>query len=536
MVVATSPDTYDYVIVGAGGSGAVLASRLTQDPNISVLLIERGGKGYNPMLYIPKGFFFTLRSDKLTTTYSAKPSSEGHVEAWQRGRGLGGSTAVNGMMYVRGQQADYQGLAKRVGSDHWNWDNALAAYLAMEDHSLGASAVRGAGGPVGITVPRTIKDETVDLALAAAEGIAWKFVEDVNAQDQQQIGFTPSTLKNGIRQSTANSFLWPARNRKNLTIVTNAIVGLLRFEGKRVVGVSAREGERPVDYMARKEVILSAGAIETPLLLERSGIGRGDVLKDAGVALRVESPNVGERMIEQHGATIQVRFKREIGNTLAISTKLKQAKAALRYVATRRGPVGTGGFDLMAHIKSSPGIERPDIQVVGIPFGLDFSKGMDPSKEPGMYLFGYQIRPNTTSSIHIKDALPGSNPIIEANYFEDEEDRRVTSTIVDRLRELTASPSLADEIKFEEFPGDAVKSPEQALAYAHDPGMTIYHAVGSAGAGPNDDDVVTPDLRVRGVEGLRVVDISVMPQQVSGNTAAPAMAIGWLAADLIRNS
>lgn len=335
-------------------------------------------------------------------------------------------------------------------------------------------------------------------------------------------------------QSTANSFLWPIRKRKNLTIATDTTVGLLRFDGKRVVGVSAREGERQIDYTARKEVIISAGAIETPLLLERSGIGRGDVLHNAGVALRIESPNVGERMIEQHGGAIQTRFKREVGKTLAMSTKLKQARAAAQYVATRRGPVGTGGYDVMADIKSSPEVERPDVQVVDIPFGLDFSKGLDPTKEPGMYLLGYQIRPNTTSSIHISDAMPGSNPIINANYFENEEDRRVTGRIVERLRELTAQAPLANEIAFEEFPGPDVQTPEQVLDFAHNPGITIYHAVGSAAAGPNDDDVVTPDLRVRGVEGLRVVDISVLPQQVSGNTAAPAMALGWLAADLIR--
>ncbi len=486
------------------------------------------------MLYIPKGFFFTLKSDKLTTTYMAQPFPSGHAEAWQRGTGLGGSTSVNGMMYVRGQEADYAALAQAVGNDHFGWDNILAAYKAMEDYSLGASAVRGAGGPLGVTIPRESDDETVQMILAAAKNAGWEYVEDLNAQDKQQIGFTPSTVKGGIRQSTANRFLWPIRNRKNLTIATGTEVGLLRFDDKRVVGVAARSGDSLVEYAARKEVILAAGTVETPLLLERSGIGRGDVLTDAGVAVRVESPNVGERMIEQHGVAIQTRFKREIGKTLAMSTKLKQAAAAAQYVVTRGGPVGTGGYDLMAHIKSSPEVERPDVQVVGIPFGLDFSKGLDPSKEPGMYLLGYQIRPTTTSSIHIKDSLPGSAPEIRANYFETEEDREVTSKIVGRLRELTSQSPLAEEIEFEEFPGAAVSTPEEVLDFAHNPGITIYHAVGSATAGPNDDDVVTPDLRVRGVEGLRVVDISVMPLQASGNTAAPAMALGWVAADLIR--
>lgn len=528
-------DTFDYVIVGAGGAGAVLAARLSEDPTTSVLLVERGGKGFNPLLYIPKGFFFTLQSDKLTTTYTSQPFPSGDTELWQRGRVLGGSTAVNGMMYVRGQRSDYDALAA-AGNPGWGWDRVLPAFRALEDHSLGASATRGSGGPVGVTVPTETDDETVQLFLESAQKAGWRYVDDINAQDEQQVGFTPSTIKDGIRQSTANTFLWAARHRKNLTVATDTTVGRLRFDGNRAVGVTARHRDQLVEYTARKEVIVSAGAIETPMLLERSGIGRGDVLSNAGVALRVESPNVGERVIEQHGVGVQVRFKRPIGRTLALSSKVKQMTQGARYLLTRRGPVGTAGYDLMAHIKSAPELDRPDIQVVATPFGLDFSTGLNPSKEPGMYLLGYQIRPNTHSSVHISDAEAGSAPTIHANYFEDHEDRRVTGSIVDRLRDVLAQEPLAGEIAFEEFPGSAVQTPEQAVRFAHSPGSTIYHAVGSAAMGPNDDDVVTSDLRVRGVEGLRVADISVLPTQVSGNTAAPAMAIGWLAADLIRSS
>jgi choline dehydrogenase len=524
-------DQFDYIVVGAGGSGAVLAYRLSEDPGTSVLLVERGGRGLNPLLYIPKGFFFTLRSSKLTTTYMAEPFSMGFREPWQRGRVLGGSTAVNGMMYVRGQRADYESL-EEAGNPGWGWPAFLQAFLAMEDHSLGASPMRGSGGPLGITVPAGTDDETVKMLLEAADKAGWPFTEDVNAEDAQHIGFTPATIKNGVRQSTASSFLWPIRRRKNLTIATNTTIDRLRFDGRRVVGVVAQNDE----YRARRDVILSAGAIETPLILERSGIGRGDVLANAGVELRVESPNVGERVIEQHGAAVQARFRREIGHTLILSSKPKQLAQGARYLLTRKGPVATAGYDLMAHIKSRPEVDRPDIQVVAIPFALDMSSGLDVAHYPGMYLLGYQIRPRTQSSIHITSSRTDAAPKINANYLEDEEDRRVMGTIVDHLRSLLSQDPLASEIESEEFPGPEVSTVEQVLEFAHSPGMTIYHAVGSAAMGPSDDDVVAPNLRVRGVDGLRVADISVLPHQVAGNTAAQAMAIGWLAADVIRSS
>ena len=452
----------------------------------------------------------------------SNPFPSGFQEPWQRGSVLGGSTAVNGMMYVRGQQADFDALEQR-GNPGWGWEQFLSAPTRRWRTTRSArSPVRGEGGPLGVTVQPGTDDETVKLLLAAAAKAGWPFAEDVNAEDSQHIGFTPSTIKNGVRQSTANTFLWPIRRRKNLTIVTDTTVDRLEFDGQRVVGVTARQRDRQVEYTARKDVILSAGALETPQILERSGIGRADVLARAGVDLRVESPNVGERIIEQHGAAIQVRFKREIGDTLQLSSKAKQLAQGARYVLTRKGPVATGGL-------------RPDgaHQVAARDRAPRHPGRRDPVRARHVERLGRRQVPG-----HVPARLPdpAEDAELAAHHVHRPgrgaraarqlpariaEDRQVTGTIVDHLRNVIAQEPLASEVEAEEFPGPEVQTPEEVVKFAHSPGVSIYHAVGSAAMGPEDDDVVAPDLRVRGVDGLRVADISILPDQPSGNTAAP---------------
>src|ERR1700756_216949 len=525
---------FDYVIVGAGAAGCVLASRLSEDPKNQVLLVEYGGRDTNPIIYVPEGFYFTLRGNRYAYHYPTRPIGPGgQVEAWLRGKGLGGSTAVNGMMWTRGAAADWGGLAAR-GNPDFGWERVLAAYRAMEDHNLGASDMRGAGGPLGVSVVEN-HDELVEAVLASAQDMGWGHVADTNAHDSERVGFTPSTISHGVRTSAYSAFVRPVRRRRNLTVATRTRAGYLLFDGSRVAGVRAMTGGRAVEYRARKEVILSAGTVETPLLLERSGIGRPDVLRRAGVEVRVESPNVGERVIEQRMESIQVRGTGSAGPTQQLNTLPKDAWQGFKYLFTRRGPIATSGYDLVCQFKSAPDLDRPDIQGLFVPMALDpSSPNLKLAKHSGVMFAGYQMRPTTTSSVHLSGPQPENPPIINAHFLEHDADRKATAPVLGIARAVFAKGPLADYVTGEDFPGPAVSSPGDVVRYALNTGSGIYHAVGSSAMGPQADDVVDPELRVRGVTGLRVVDASVLPVQVAGNTQAPTMAVAWIAADLIR--
>jgi choline dehydrogenase len=538
---------FDYVVVGAGAAGCVLAGRLAAPHSISsaprrrVLLVEYGGRPVNPLLHVPKGFYYTLRGDRYLYRYPTSPVTPGgRPEVWLRGRVLGGSAAVNGMMWTRGAPADWDGLAAR-GNPGWAWADVLPAYRAIEDHSLGASDTRGAGGPLGITVTDP-EDEVTSAILRSAVSYGWRHVADVNADDTERIGFTPSTIARGRRTTSYDAFVRPVLARQaahrgagGLTVATRSRAVSLTFDGTHVTGVRTVDAKGTVTVVsARREVILCTGAVETPLLLERSGVGQPELLRKHGIDPVAESPNVGERVIEQRGVALQVTLKETGSATRRLSSRTGRAREALRWLATGQGLLSTGGYDLVCQFKSTPAAERPDVQGLFVPMALDTaSEDMRLARHPGILFMGYPIRPRTTSSVHISGGSPHDPPVIDARFLETERDRNTVAPVLEIARGVLAQPPVAGLIAAEEFPGPAVATGEDTVDYSRATGTGIYHAVGSAAMGPGDDDVVDTRLMVRGLTGLRIADASVLPVQVSGNTVAPAMLVGYRAADLI---
>ena len=542
---------FDYVVVGAGAAGCVVAGRLacaepTDGRRPSVLLVEYGGRPVNPLLHVPKGFYYTLRGDRYLYRYATRPVTPGGApEVWLRGRVLGGSAAVNGMMWLRGAPADWDGLAAR-GNPGWSWAEVLPAYRAIEDHSLGASPARGSGGPLGISVTDT-RDEVTGAILDSAVRYGWRRVPDVNAEDTERIGFTPSTIARGRRTTSYGAFVRPVLARQaaerrgsvssggRLTVLTRARAVELLFDGSRVTGVAVADAKGSVSrVMASREVILCAGSVETPLLLERSGIGRPELLRKHGIEVRAESPNVGERLIEQRGAALQVTLRTTSEATRRLGSRAGRAWEAARWLAAGTGLLSTGGYDLVCQFKSAPALPRPDLQGLFVPMAIDTaSKDLKLARHPGIFFMAYPIRPQTASSVHVCGSAPDAPPVIDARFLATEQDRNAVAPVLETARAVLAQPPVAALIAGEEFPGDAVATRQETIDYALATGTGLYHAVGSAAMGPAGDDVVDARLRVRGVTGLRIADASVLPVQVSGNTAAPAMLVGYRAADFI---
>jgi choline dehydrogenase-like flavoprotein len=527
--------TYDYIVVGAGSAGCVLANRISADGRTQVLLLEAGGKDSNPMIKIPKGFGKLLGNPRLAWHYAARPIGPNHkVEQWVRGRTLGGSSSVNGMVYNRGHRADYDELV-RLGNPGWGWDDMLPIFKAIEDHQLGPSALRGVGGPLSISLAPDLPAICSDVLSAGAK-MGWSRTDDMNDSDDERIAPAARTIKNGQRVSAARAFLHPVAHRDNLTVVTGADVRQIIFEGDRAVGVSARIARGTASFSARGEVILSMGSLATPKLLQLAGIGDPKVLRPLGIDVRADSPNVGRRMLEHRCLSIQFRLNRNVGYNRLLATPAQQALTGLRYLATKRGPLAGGAYDVVGFFRSRPQAERPDAQILFGPFSAQpfrAGKELGLERQPGMQAIGYILRPDSEGSLTITSRDPDAPLDIDPNFFATDYDRGVAVSLFAKMRELFEQDPIADLVDHETVPGPSVVDDDAVIDAGLDKGYCGYHAVGTCGMGPHQADVVDSQLRVRGVDGLRVVDCSAMPTMVSGNLNGPMMAMAWRAADLI---
>ena len=526
-------DTFDFVIVGAGSAGSVLANRLSADPRNRVAVIEAGGRDNWIWFHIPVGYLFAIGNPRADWMFRTEPDPglNGRSLAYPRGKVVGGSSAINAMIYMRGQAADYDRW-RQGGLDGWGWDDVLPYFLRQEDHFGGASDVHGAGGEWRVDQPR-VRWDLLDAFREAAAATGIPFTDDFNSGDNEGCGYFHVNQKNGRRLSAARGFLQPVLKRPNLSLITGALDARVVFDGTRATGIALQENGTQRIISARRAVILSAGAVATPALLERSGIGDGERLRALGVPVVQHVPGVGENL--QDHFQLRLIFKVSGARTMNADYRSlwKRAGMALDYAVRRKGPLTMAPSQLGAFTRSSPEFATPNLQFHVQPLSLD--KFGDPLHDfPAFTVSVCNLRPTSRGSIHARSCDPRDPPVIVTNYLSTPEDRRVAVDAIRVARRIAAAPSLA-RYHAEEFnPGADLQSDAELMKAAGDIGTTIFHPVGTARMGPDHDPLAVVDstLRVRGIEGLRVIDASVMPHITSGNTAAPTMAIAEKGAEM----
>jgi choline dehydrogenase len=525
--------TYDFIIVGAGSAGAVLANRLTENSHWRVLLLEAGAKSH-PYSRIPISFGLLIDHPTANWRYSSQPE-EGTANRRipvPRGRLLGGSSSINGLVLVRGQPLDYDTWAQR-GNRGWSFDDVLPIFKRMEHYEHGVDDLRSQGGPLRVS-EATDEGPLYDAIRSATKELGIPHNPDYNGANQEGIVRTQTTISNGVRMSTAHCYLDPVKHRSNLRIETGAHTQKVLMDGTKCTGVEYMQNGRLIEASAAREVIVCTGGVASPQLLELSGIGRPELLRSHGIQVKHELMGVGENLRDHINARIQFHMKR---SELSYNKKMQgigPAWQVLRYLFQKRGFMSLPSAPMLAFLKTREDMETPDVQMHIVPYAVKNPKKRQLHKFPAMTISCYQLRPESLGSIHIQSPDPLEQPAINFNFLSDPIDRDAMTLGFRRIREIMDTDAMRQVRGDEYSPGTQVETDEKIMDYIRNNAETAYHPIGTCRMGPGPSGVVDERLRVRGLTSLRVADGSIMPTMVSGNTNAACIMIGEKASEMIK--